>query len=547
MSTARLMTYAVVGLFLSRALFADDARYEGGDGHLALLTDGEADWKVLRISDAVASKGRVRTSPIGMIRIRLSDGLLLLGADTEADLDTEGRSVVLRRGRLRLIVNDATQGEWQAQCNQHVASCPAGSELAIATSTDRPAIHLLRGRARLKSANQERGSFTAPAMDLANEAKRPEPPKPPAANEWAQSIRAATERHFATAPGQLMISDLQSGNPIRLQVARLHVNVVLRPPLALVQIDQSFLNPYPVSKDGVFSINLPAGGSVCRFAATTVQRNLMEAEIFDSAQRQELYPPGIGYRPRPERTGDNTLRMHVSPVPANDSMRIVVDYTVPLVAQSGEYRFDLPLADQKTISDVTLSGTIHSPVNAPAVISVTHPDLKFAARPDNSVSFRTSQKNVAPACFSLRYPAPQDPPPIAKSYQSATDADQYFVVTVPAAMNPVKFKPSDPADVLLLVETSGHARNLARAQLAARTVAANLRAVDRLKIGCVDVTYRPLTRDWCQSNSSEVLAAIQQLQEQFPLGGSDVESTLRQSLAAFKDSATGRRDRKSVV
>lgn len=59
--------------------------------------------------------------------------------------------------------------------------------------------------------------------------------------------------------GQLVITDAQSGSPIRLDVARYHVNVVLHPPVALVQIDQSFYNPYPAQQEGTFVFNLPRG------------------------------------------------------------------------------------------------------------------------------------------------------------------------------------------------------------------------------------------------------------------------------------------------
>lgn len=43
--------------------------------------------------------------------------------------------------------------------------------------------------------------------------------------------------------GQLLVQDAQSGSAVRLNISRHHVHVVLQPPVALVQIDQSFYNP----------------------------------------------------------------------------------------------------------------------------------------------------------------------------------------------------------------------------------------------------------------------------------------------------------------
>jgi len=52
--------------------------------------------------------------------------------------------------------------------------------------------------------------------------------------------------------GQLVVKDSQSDSPVRLNVARYHAHVVLQPPVALVQIDQSFYNPYNRQEEGTF-------------------------------------------------------------------------------------------------------------------------------------------------------------------------------------------------------------------------------------------------------------------------------------------------------
>ena len=51
-----------------------------------------------------------------------------------------------------------------------------------------------------------------------------------------------------------------------MEIARYHVNVVLKPPVALVQIDESFYNPYSGQREGTFVFNLPRGASISRFA-----------------------------------------------------------------------------------------------------------------------------------------------------------------------------------------------------------------------------------------------------------------------------------------
>src|SRR6185503_12339906 len=57
------------------------------------------------------------------------------------------------------------------------------------------------------------------------------------------AVQRSVQRPRSQGLGQLVVQDSQSGSPVRLNIARYHANVVLEPPVALVQIDQSFYNP----------------------------------------------------------------------------------------------------------------------------------------------------------------------------------------------------------------------------------------------------------------------------------------------------------------
>jgi len=82
----------------------------------------------------------------------------------------------------------------------------------------------------------------------------------------AAGSEPAGERSRPQGLGQLLVQDAQSGSAVRLNVSRYHVHVVLQPPVALVQIDQSFYNPLGSQQEGQFVFNLPPGASVSRFA-----------------------------------------------------------------------------------------------------------------------------------------------------------------------------------------------------------------------------------------------------------------------------------------
>ena len=90
--------------------------------------------------------------------------------------------------------------------------------------------------------------------------------QPTGIEELQRGQPAAEAEPAAQGLGQLLIRDAQSGAWRRLSVARYHVNVVLHAPVALVQIDQTFCNPYDGQEEGTFVFNLPRGASVSRFA-----------------------------------------------------------------------------------------------------------------------------------------------------------------------------------------------------------------------------------------------------------------------------------------
>src|SRR5262249_34360893 len=89
--------------------------------------------------------------------------------------------------------------------------------------------------------------------------------------------------------GQLVVNDPQSGSPVRLNPAPYHANVVLHPPVALVQIDQSFYNPFPQQQEGTFVFNLPEGASVSRFAMYTAPAQLVEGELVEREKAAKIY------------------------------------------------------------------------------------------------------------------------------------------------------------------------------------------------------------------------------------------------------------------
>ena len=527
---------ALFGLLLFASICQAETRFEAGDGQLAIRVDETTEWKVLYPSDVIPARCRLKTSPLGAVRIKCEDRDLYLGADSEANLDLDARQISVERGRTRLVSHATAKEDWRCVSGDTIVVCPAGSEFALVVTDKQPELNLLLGKARVQRGKNEPRDFTAPD------------PKGDGIEKWLQQTRSTTELRPAQGLGQLVTRDAQSDSPVRLDVQQYHVNVVLKPPVALVQIDQSFFNPYGTQEEGTFVFNLPSGASVSRFAMYVTPESLIEGELIERKRADEVYTTIVRSKRDPailEQIGDNLFRMRVFPIFARDTKRILLDYTVPLVAEEGRYRFQLPLmSDRKPIQNFSLSGTIHPPFAPDSVASPSHPAIRFTGGKNQTVTFQSRQNEVKPPpYFALSYSAPANPEATVRTYQEPSDKDRFFVVTIPESKRPVMALPEKPCDLLLLIETSGNAQ-LPKARRLARTVIAGMGPDDRLQIGCVDVNYRSLTTDWCRANSPEASQAMQRLQEQFALGMNDLATTLPQARAVF---AEGPADRRQLI
>jgi hypothetical protein len=363
--------------------------------------------------------------------------------------------------------------------------------------------------------------------------------------------------------GQLLIQDAQSNSTVRLNVARYHVHAVLKPPVALVQIDQSFYNPFSQQQGGEFVFNLPLGASVSRFAMYVSREHLIEGELVERKRASDIYETIVSRRRDPailEQLGDNLFKMRVFPIPAFDEKRILLDFTLPLERLAGQYQFRLPLlSDQNRIWDFRISGVIGDQTDQGSVACASHKDLKFQSQPNGSVAFELMQQDYRPASdlvitfaervdrkASLRtYVA--DPPPSVSNAASAggenSPADPwarrtatYFLAEVPSAET--SKQAAAPADVLVLADTSSSIRDLNAVRRAVQQVFESLRPNDRVRIVCADVSVRPLHAGWLSATEAKDAHGIDQ---EFSLGKSDLDACLRQAVKEFDGTAGGRR------
>jgi hypothetical protein len=391
---------------------------------------------------------------------------------------------------------------------------------------------------------------------------------------WVAGISAA-ERPQGL--GQLLIQDAQSDSPVRLNVARYHVHVVLQPPVALVQIDQSFYNPFPRQQEGTFVFNLPLEASVSRFAMYVTPSELIEGELIERQRAARIYQSIVDRQRDPailEQIGDNLFKMRVFPIFARDEKRILLDFTLPLESFDNVVDFRLPLlSDLAPIWDFRITGTVHGT----GVKCLSHPTMHIGTRDDGTVTLDFGQQNYGPETdlvlsFQAATPVstvvestgesesgsealplpPSEMTPSLRSYRTEVrrlagrsgggqlfePAATYFLVQIPP---PTERPTPPPADVLLLADTSSSIGDLDRVRVQIRRVLDHLGPHDRFRLFGADVSLRPMHDGWLSPGDEQVATALERFEQEFCLGGTDMQACVHEAEEAFDQAGENRR------
>ncbi|HWL06889.1 MAG TPA: VIT and VWA domain-containing protein, partial [Planctomicrobium sp.] len=518
----------------------------GGTGDVAIRATDESEWRILYPGESLPKSGSFRTSAAGFVEIRLGNGKLFLDADTHLDAHFEDSLLTLHRGRIFLELS-SSEKKWRIQFGEELLSPGNDTTLNLRRSadvTEEPIteMDLLNGTITWTT-KEKTEAFEGPvSVTVHNQTATRKSPVGDM-TQWSHEVRKWTVPASSQGPGQLLVHDAQSGSVMRMDIARYHVNVVLKPPVALVQIDQSFFNPTHAQREGTFVFNLPPGASVSRFAMFVTHDQLIEGELVERQQAAGIYDSIVRRQRDPailEQLGDNLFRMRVFPIFGHDTKRILLDFTVPLAEVNRQTFFHLPLmSDLKPIWDLRIQGTIASPVTLHSLRSTSHPDLEFNSTNDGAVRFDWHRQHVhPPSAFEVAFEQPTTTGSRLERFITSSPKDpqirkQYFLATLPPDDRTNNHKQISPNDVLILVDTSSSAGKLDKARSAVRTIVGNLRKEDRFQLACVDRNLRRLTQQWISPLSAEAVAAMDVLEEQFALGPSKLEIGLADALQLF--------------
>jgi hypothetical protein len=152
-------------------------------------------------------------------------------------------------------------------------------------------------------------------------------PEPAPARAYAFPDAPGAPRQIEGPPIGLTASD---GTGLRL--AELEARAIVEEPLAFTELHLVFDNPEDRRLEGTFSITLPDGAAISRFAMR-VGEGWQEGEVVEKKAAREAYEDFLHRRQDPallEQAGGNQFSARVFPIPPRGRKELIVSYSQEL-------------------------------------------------------------------------------------------------------------------------------------------------------------------------------------------------------------------------
>ncbi|MCU0687800.1 MAG: hypothetical protein MUF34_37090, partial [Polyangiaceae bacterium] len=192
---------------------------------------------------------------------------------------------------------------------------------------------------------ERQGPTPAPVATASQE------PTPPA---WGTSIGEPLDENYSTrrTPGPPLSLSASDGTGLRL--VSLKARAVVDDPLALTEMRLIFENPQSRELEGTFSITLPPGAALSRFAMRIGER-WQEGEVVEKQAARRAYEDFLHRKQDPallEQAAGNQFSARVFPIPARGRKELIVSYSQEL---RGEEPYAISLRGLPEIGELDLA------------------------------------------------------------------------------------------------------------------------------------------------------------------------------------------------
>lgn len=358
-----------------------------------------------------------------------------------------------------------------------------------------------------------------------------------------------------------------------LQLVSQTAHVVIKGSMAQTHLEQTFQNVTGRTIEGTYIFPLPEGAAVSGFAMM-INGKRTEAEILEGAKARQIYT-GIVQKLRDpailEFIDRNLIRARIFPIAASAEQEVELDYSESLRAESGSFRYVMPLrlptggAARNAAVDIQ----IQAPGGIRAVYSPTHNiEIKrtgnaadenahitgqftaTGAQPGagGSDTATPSQRGGSDRDFVLYYTVNKSRVGVnLVTYQPPAEDGYFMLLAAPDAA----IKPQEIAakDVVFVLDTSGsmEGEKIAQARRALLNLLGNLNPSDYFNIITFSSDVRTFRDDLNAVNPATIAAARNFIGAIKAVGGTNINDAMQEALKMLRAGSAAAHSRPQQV
>ncbi len=177
---------------------------------------------------------------------------------------------------------------------------------------------------------------------------------PDDARAWGREIGPPLDERSSARPAAGPPLSLSASDGTGLRLVSLKARAVVDDPFALTELRLTFENPEPRELEGTFSITLPPGAALSRFAMKVNER-WQEGEVVEKQAARRAYEDFLHRKQDPallEQAAGNQFSARVFPIPARGRKELILSYSQEM---RGDEPYAVPLRGLPEIAELDLA------------------------------------------------------------------------------------------------------------------------------------------------------------------------------------------------
>ena len=190
-------------------------------------------------------------------------------------------------------------------------------------------------------------------------------------------------------------------HPIYLDLEYHKVEATIEDNVAVVEIDEVFVNPHSETLEAEFIFPIPEGAAISSFSLFVGDERL-EGEVLEREEARRIYEDILRRKQDPallEYYGQNLFRTRIFPIPPGDERRILLRYeqVLKLKGEFMEFRYPLKIESltSNPIEELAIAVEIRTGRPIKSIFSPSH-EIDVVMESENEVTVSYEKTGVRP-------------------------------------------------------------------------------------------------------------------------------------------------------